>query len=129
MNLFEDTANALKHQQGPYEPGENPLALAVLASKPQPWKPDINQVAADLRKALYKRTLDKAIATIQYPHDGSLTPYVAIHRAITEAWNARDQGNADNIDAIAEALEQVLTDQGWLSEGQTTGLDVINRAD
>ena len=102
MNLFEDIANALR---------------------PQPWKPnpvDV-QVATDLKKALRKRALDRAIATIQYPHDGPLTPYVCIHRAITASWDARDQGDVDDIDAISEALEQVLTDQGWLSEGQETG--------
>jgi hypothetical protein len=89
-----------------------------------------HDVEAELKKALYDRTLKRTLNNINRPpHDRPLTPYVAIHRAITEAWKARDQGNIGDIDAIAEALEQVLTDQGWLSEGQATGLDVINSAD
>lgn len=158
MNLFEDTVNALKYQQGPYRPGESPLALAVLASKP--WKPNLvddicpacgedkltgsgencplnskhdpfspSAVEVELKKALYKRTFDDAINNIGFKHDGPLTPFVCIHRAVTMTWNRADCGRFDDIDAIAEALEQVLTDQGWLSEGQATGLDAINRAD
>ena len=133
----------------------NLLNNIAKALRPQPWKPDLkNDVCPDCgedkltgsgenctsnskfdvipplnqQQRFFNSLVNDAVNEISHTTDGPLTPFVVINRAIRLA---EETGTVAGfvVSPLSEALEQVLTDNGWLSEGQETGGDAVNTCD